>query len=400
MFILVTGISIQNAYMWSVMDVKHIQQHAFAYMVLFIGVGMLVLWEIRLSIILACLTILSNIIFYLLNSQLTFGEFMVNGGLITFSVVIFCIFLIRTRYRLTYNEIKIRMALELSKKVIEQKHEEVVKQKVEIQSQKDTLEAKNREITDSISYAKSIQNALIPSEEKFRDALPESFVLFKPKDIVSGDFYWVHRKNEIVYYVTADCTGHGVPGGFMTMLGLSFLEQIIVNQHVQNPAEVLDLMKEKLIKTLNQYGQVGENKDGMDITVCRLNTLTNELSFSAANNNLYVVKTNSENSNQKELVVYKADRQPCGYYIKNLPFTSHTVQLSSGDCIYTFTDGYADQFGGPKGKKFRYKHFEEMLLTNSNSGMTEQREILNTTIDDWKGTHEQVDDILVIGVRI
>lgn len=400
MFILVAGISVQNAYMWSVMDIQHMQQHAFAYMVLFIGVGMLVLWEMKLSILLAIITIFSNVVFYLLNSKIPLHEFMTNGGLITLSVVVFCIFLIRSRYRLTYNEIKIRLQLELSKKVIEQKHEEVVLQKVEIQLQKDSLEAKNREITDSISYAKSIQNALIPSEEKFRDALKESFVLFKPKDIVSGDFYWVYRKDEIVFYVTADCTGHGVPGGFMTMLGLSFLDQIIVNQHVQNPAEVLDLMKEKLIKTLNQYGQVGENKDGMDINVCRLDTSKNELTFSAANNNIYVVKNDSPVPGQKELLVYKADRQPCGYFILNKPFTSQTIQLNPGDCVYTFTDGYADQFGGPKGKKFRYKQFEQMLLNNSYGEMAMQRDILNDTMDEWRGTHEQVDDILVIGVRI
>ncbi|MCC6372005.1 MAG: SpoIIE family protein phosphatase [Bacteroidia bacterium] len=399
MFLLVTGISVQNAYMWSVMDVQHLQQHSFAYMVLFIGVGMLVLWEIKLSIYLALITILSNVLFYLLNSHLKLEEFLINGGLITLTVVIFCIFLIRTRYRLTYNEIRIRLALEQSKKVIEQKHEEVLEQKKEIQSQKDTLEAKNREITDSISYAKSIQNALIPSEEKFKNTLNQSFVLFKPKDIVSGDFYWIYSKDNVVYYVTADCTGHGVPGGFMTMLGLTFLEQIIINQHVQNPAEVLDLMKEKLIKTLNKYGEVGDRKDGMDINVCRLDTTTNTLTFSAANNNLYVVRNVAE-SEEERLEVYKANRQPCGYYILDKPFTAETIQLNPGDCIYTFTDGYADQFGGPKGKKFRYKQFEQMLLKNSRLPMQEQNEILNATMIEWRGTHEQVDDILVIGVRV
>jgi serine phosphatase RsbU (regulator of sigma subunit) len=399
MFLLVTGISVQNAYMWSVMDVAHLQKHAFAYMVLFIGVGMLVLWELRLSVFLAIITIASNIIFYTINSTLTIDQFMVNGGLITLSVVIFCVFLIRSRYRLTYNEIRIRLELELSKKVIEQKHEEVVLQKVEIQSQKDTLEAKNREITDSISYAKRIQNSLIPSEAKFRTTLQNSFVLFKPKDIVSGDFYWIYQRDSIVYYVTADCTGHGVPGGFMTMLGLSFLEQIIVNQNVENPAEVLNLMRDKLIKTLNQHGQEGENKDGMDICVCRLDTKRNELIYSAAHNDLYVVKSHSLNGS-KELIEYKANRQPCGYHVLNKPFTSATIQLEPGDCIYTFTDGYADQFGGPKGKKFRYKQFEQLLLANAHLDMADQRTVLSKTFDEWRNSHEQVDDVLVIGVRV
>lgn len=400
MFVLVAGISVQNAFMWSVMDVAHLQQHAFAYIVLFIGVGMLVLWEIKFSILLAVVTIVSNVIFFLVNSPLTFGQFMVNGGLITFSVVIFCIFLIRSRHRLTYNEIKIRLALEQSKKVIEQKHEELVLQKKEIQTQKDTLELKNREITDSISYAKSIQNSLIPSEEKFRSTVQSGFVLFQPKDIVSGDFYWVHQQNEIVYYVTADCTGHGVPGGFMTMLGLSFLEQIIINQGIEEPAEVLNRMREKIIKTLNQYEEEGKNKDGMDINVCRLNTLTGELRFAAANNNLYVIRNAQASASERTLEVFKADRQPCGYHILEKPFSAQKTMLQSGDCVYTFTDGYPDQFGGPKGKKFRYKQFEEMLLDNAHKEMTEQRKILSATLKSWRGAHEQVDDVLVIGVKM
>jgi len=172
MFLLVSGISIQNAYMWSVMDIAHMQQHTFAYIVLFIGVGMLVLWEVKLSVLLAFVTIVANIVFFAANSNLRFEEFLINGGLITFSVVIFCIFLIRSRHRLTYNEIRIRMALEQSKKMIEQKHEEVLFQKQEIQSQKDAIEVKNREITDSISYARSIQSALIPSQYLFAIGLP------------------------------------------------------------------------------------------------------------------------------------------------------------------------------------------------------------------------------------
>mgnify|MGYP000851918183 CR=1 FL=1 len=396
MFILVAGISIQNAYMWSVMDVAHFQQHAFAYMVLFIGVGMLVLWELRISIYLAILTIVSNIIFYFLNSSLTMDQFLVNGGLITFSVVIFCIFLIRTRYRLTYNEIKIRLALEKSKKVIEAKHEEVLEQKIEIQKQKDALQEKNREITDSINYARNIQTALLPSEEKFHSFFKDSFVLFKPKDIVSGDFYWVYQNNDYVYYVAADCTGHGVPGGFMTMLGLTFLEQIIAVWEVSDPADVLNMMREKIINALNSSGKT-ENKDGMDIAVCRLNSKTRELAYAGANNNIYIIK-NGTDPDKKELIEIKANRQPCGYYLLNSPFTSNTITLDEGDWVYSFTDGYADQFGGPKGKKFRYKQFESMLLQNSHLSGNQQKAILHSTIDQWRGSHEQVDDILVIGI--
>jgi serine phosphatase RsbU (regulator of sigma subunit) len=399
MFILVLGISIQNAYMWSVMDISHFQKHAFAYMVLFIGVGMLVLWEFRLSLILGIATIIANVVFYQLNSRLSIDDFLINGGLITLSVVIFCVFLIRTRYRLTYNDIKIRLELERSKKLIEQKHEEVVLQKVEIQSQKDTLEEKNREITDSINYAKNIQSAFIPSEQKFNSYFKDSFVLFKPKDIVSGDFYWVHKKNNHTFYVTADCTGHGVPGGFMTMLGLSFLEEIVAGKNIQDPAEILNLMRDKIINTLNQTGNFGQNKDGMDITVCCIDEVKNELIFSSANNDIYLIRNNPQAEGGKDFFEYKANRQPCGYSELNKPFTKQVIPLIEGDCIYTFTDGFADQFGGPKGKKFRYKQFEQMLLKNSHLGFSAQKNILNQANDGWKGSLEQVDDILVIGIK-
>ncbi len=400
MFILVLGISIQNAYMWSVMDIANFQKHAFAYMVLFIGVGMLVLWELKLSLLLVVTTIIANIVFYNLNSKLSLDEFLINGGLITLSVVVFCVFLIRTRYRLTYNDIRIRLELERSKKVIEQKHEEVVLQKVEIQSQKDTLEEKNREITDSINYAKNIQNAFIPSEEKFNSYFRDSFVLFKPKDIVSGDFYWVHSKGDLIFYVTADCTGHGVPGGFMTMLGLSFLDEIIAGQNIQDPAEVLNLLRDKIINTLNQTGTVGQNKDGMDITVCCIHKKNKELIYSSANNDMYIVRNKMNQTEEKEFIVLKANRQPCGYSDLNKPFTQHVIQLEEGDCLYTFTDGFADQFGGPKGKKFRYKQFEQMLVKNAHMGFSVQKNLLNHENETWKGTLEQVDDILVIGVKI
>jgi len=399
MFMLVLGISVQNAYMWSVMDVAHFQQHTFAYLVLFIGVGMLVLWELRLSLLLVLATVLSNVIFYKLNSRLTIDEFLINGGLLTLTVLAFCVFLIRTRYRLTYSEIRNRMELEHSKQLIENKHAELVLQKIEIQNQKDTLEKKNLEITDSINYARNIQAASIPSPERFDKHFRSSFVLFKPKDIVSGDFYWIFERNDIIFYATADCTGHGVPGGFMTMLGLSFLDEIIAGQGVTSPAEVLNLLRDKIIYALNQSGNFGENKDGMDITICCVNRRANTLTYASANNDLYIVHED-EATGERLFSKYKANRQPCGYHHLNLPFTEHVVALKAGDCIYTFTDGFADQFGGPKGKKFRYKQFEEFLTANAHLPFREQQKLLNEAIEDWKGDLEQVDDILVIGVQI
>lgn len=399
MFILVLGISLQNAYMWNVMDLEHFQKHAFAYMVLFIGVGMLVLWKLVYSLLVAIITIVVNLILFYLYSPLSFEEFLINGTLITFTVGIFSIFIIRNRYRLIFNDIKRRLQLEKSNLIIEQKHKEVLQQKIEIQSQKETLEDKNREITDSIRYAKNIQSAFIPSEEKFNSFFDESFVLFKPKDIVSGDFYWIHQLNQKIFYVTADCTGHGVPGGFMTMLGLSFLDEIIAGQKTESPAEVLNLLREKIITTLNQSGKIGESKDGMDISICCIDRKNHTLTYSAANNNLYIVRSKDSNSQLPELIELKADRQACGYNEQILPFVEHTIELQNSDCIYSFTDGFADQFGGPKGKKFRYKQFEELLIQNSGLAFADQKSALLQAHESWKTELDQVDDILVIGIR-
>jgi len=393
MFILVIGISIQNAYMWSVMDLANLQKHAFAYMVLFIGVGMLVLWEIWYSIIIVAITIISNIIFYLVNSKLSVDEFTINGGLLVLTVAIFCIFLIRTRYRLTMNEIRIRLQLEKSNQRIEQEHAMVLEQKKEISLQKDILQTKNKEITDSINYAKRIQSAIIPVETRFNAFFKDCFVLFKPKDIVSGDFYYIIEHNKKIYYITADCTGHGVPGGFMTMMGISFIEDIIENNHTIDAAEILNILRDKIITTMRQTTIGQENKDGMDATLCCVNLETLEMNYAAANNSFYIVRNN-------ELLEFKADKQPCGYFPEQKPFTSHTIKLQKDDFIYTFTDGYADQFGGPKGKKFLYKQFEELLMKNHKQAADYQKNELLNAMTKWMAKEEQVDDILVIGVKI
>lgn len=398
-FFLVLGISVKNAYMWSVMDLSQIQIHAFAYIVLFIGVGMLAMWETKFSIALAIITIIANVIFYKLYSQLSVEEFLLHGGLITFTVIVFSIFLIRSRYNLTYNEIKIRIELEQSNKEVEKKHDEVLIQKIEIQNQNQILEEKKLEITDSIKYAKRIQFALIPSEDKFNSFFKDSFVLFKPKDVVSGDFYWIYQHKNFIYYVTADCTGHGVPGGFMTMLGLSFIQEIIVGQDVTQPDIILNKLRDKLISALNQSGSISVINDGMDISVCKFDSLNYQLLFSSANNNLYVIR-NTEKKEENKIEEYTANRQPCGQYIINTPFSMHTIQLNKGDCIYTFTDGYADQFGGPNGKKFRYKEFKNIILKNYHLSFIEQKKILNNAIDQWRGDYDQLDDILLIGVMV
>ena len=379
-FIFVVGLTIQNAYMWSVMDLAHLQKHAIAYMVLFIGVGMLILWDIWYSIALVVVTIVSNIIYYKLNSPLTVDEFLISGGLLILTVAIFCIFLIRTRYNLTVNEIRSRLQLEKSKHIIEE--------------ERNVIQKKNREITDSLNYASRIQKAVIPAEDEFKKPFAESFVLFKPRDIVSGDFYWITEIDNKVYYATADCTGHGVPGGFVTMLGLSFLEEIFQILKVKQPDEALNVLREKIINSSKTSQE--NSQDGMDITLCCFDKNTKMLTYAAANNSFFVLRDD-------KIIEMKADKQPCGLFFRSKPFTINSFQLNKDDCVYTFTDGYADQFGGPgggEGKKYMYKKFEKILLKNHKKEFTLQKQLLETEIDEWRGDLDQVDDMLVIGVKI
>lgn len=279
-----------------------------------------------------------------------------------------------------------------------------------ITNQKDIVEEKNREIIDSINYAKRIQNALLSSEEHESKHLPKHFIFFNPKDIVSGDFYWTFEKQNYLYLAVADCTGHGVPGAFLTMLGTAFLNEITAREDILSPAEILDELRAKIIKELNQTGAEGENKDGMDISLIRLDIKTKELEWAGANNPLWLVKNNLEKEastlqlnisiDDKHLYEIKSDKQPISYYPDSKPFTNHKVKLEKEDSIYLFTDGYADQFGGPKGKKFKYRPFKNLLISLSNKSMAEQKETLEKNFIQWKGDLEQIDDVCVIGLKI
>ena len=396
MFFLVLGIAVQNAYMWSVMDADHMKQHTFAYMALFVGAGMLVLWEFYFSVILMSLTLISNFVFFsLFQDKMMFAEFMIDGGLLTFSVGIFCMFMIRSRYRLTMTEIKSRLELAKSKEIIEKEHTVVSEQKLQIESHKNLLEEVNKEITDSINYAKRIQAALIPTQKEFDQHFRQNFILFQPKDIVSGDFYWIKELGGKIYYATADCTGHGVPGGFMTMLGLSFLDEIVKVDGIIEPGQILDTLKERIVVTLKQTGEAGENKDGMDIALCCVDLSARQLTYAAANNSIYTFDP------IEHLAEHKPDKQPCGFFHASMPFSSNTISLTNGMMVYSLTDGYPDQFGGPKGKKFKYRQLEELLIQNANASVELQKKMLSDTLRQWmQNKYPQVDDILLIGIKI
>ena len=378
-FIPFLGISIQNAYMYSVMNISQLQTYTLAYITLFIGAGMFVLWKPVYSIVVVVISFVVNIIFFTFNSPLQLGEILTNGGLLTASVAIFTILLIHSRMKLTKREIVARL--------------ELVKSNQE-------LAVKNKNIFDSINYAERIQNALLPSHEKIAQSLTDFFIFYKPKDIISGDFYWYAKVEttpkdgkqgeEVVVLAAVDCTGHGVPGAFMSIIGSTILNQTIANAAVNTPSEALSFLNRQINYTLNTI------KDGMDISLCTINLKNLQLQFAGANNPIYIIR-------KKELIEIKADKKSIGADVEHSEvkiFVNNTFQLEKGDCIYLFTDGYADQFGGASGKKFKYKQFHDVLKENSCKPMKEQRKILETCHEAWKGALEQVDDILVIGLRV
>ncbi|PJA09326.1 MAG: hypothetical protein COX70_01995 [Flavobacteriales bacterium CG_4_10_14_0_2_um_filter_32_8] len=264
-------------------------------------------------------------------------------------------------------------------------------QKEEIEIQHHILEDKNKEITDSINYAKRIQDAILPPLKLVRGYIPDSFILYEPKDIVAGDFYWMEGVNNLIIFAAADCTGHGVPGAMVSLVCHNAMNRAVREFMLVEPDEILNKTRELVIETFEKSDN--EVKDGMDIALCTINTESNKLSFAGANNGLYFIRNG-------ELTEIKPDKQPIGKYIDAKPFTKHVMNLEKGDVIYTFSDGYADQFGGPKGKKFMYKPFREMLLSIHEKPMEEQHELLSDSFKKWRGEIEQIDDVCIIGVRI
>ncbi len=335
--------------------------------------------------------------------------------------------------------------------IVKERTAEMIQQKEEIETQRDNIEEKNEElhqvneelnttietvniqktkielahkdITDSINYASRIQKAVLPSHTTIEKNLSEHFILFKPRDVVSGDFYWFRHIENYVVIAVADCTGHGVPGAFMSMLGISFLNEIIRRREVLHSDQVLNMLREEVKNAMGQTGKLGEQQDGMDIAISIINTQTRELQFSGAHNSLFMInseainnkkmdelknnkklrllKSVSSSSSINSLLEIKADHQPIGIFIKEIPFTNHRVQLVEGDRLYMFSDGFPDQFGGKNGRKFMNKTFKQLLIDNSEKSMTEQQQILDTTITEWIGTkYDQIDDILVLGMKI
>jgi len=289
---------------------------------------------------------------------------------------------------------------------VNERTSELVQQKLE-------LEVVHTDITASIKYAQRIQTAVLPSPDEISGIFKDSFILFKPKDIVSGDFYWFKSIYNYILFAAADCTGHGVPAALLSMMGIVFFNEITSKRDLFSHGktllanEILNKMREKVKSTLRQTGKEEENKDGFDIAFGIVNIETLELQFSGANSPLYIVRVDKNKDSDLPLVERLdfieliPDKMPIGIFIQDSrPFTNQVVQLQTGDAIYLFSDGYCDQFGGPKGRKFYSSRFKRILTENFEKSMTEQQEILETNHTEWRGSNEQIDDILVMGIRV
>jgi two-component system, sensor histidine kinase LadS len=305
---------------------------------------------------------------------------------------------------------------ELHEKVNRELADKVKERTLEIEAQRDIvisqknhIEKINTEITDSINYAKYIQSSILPKTDQLDSNLGEHFVLYKPKDIVSGDFYWISNTDDKTIIAAVDCTGHGVPGAFMSMLGIALLNEIVNKEYITHPGVILRRLRKEVIRSLQQKGETGEQKDGMDIALCSIDLVNMKLQFAGANNPLYLIRnSNLENvgvlryelSGDDRLYEIKGDFMPIGIHDRMDDFRLHEIEIYKGDSFYIFTDGFPDQFGGPDCKKFGYRQFRELLLKSYSKPMPNQKTSLEEAFNEWRGTNSQIDDILVIGFRI
>jgi serine phosphatase RsbU (regulator of sigma subunit) len=303
-----------------------------------------------------------------------FYEIIIGSG----ALFVFFLFQFRTK------------TLRRSNRILREKEENAK----EVLRQKNLLSSRNKSIEDSLKYAHRIQQAMFTNEKEILRMFPRSFILQKPKDIVSGDFFWAKRVENRIFLAAVDCTGHGVPGAFMSLIGLEFFRQIISINKVFKPSEILNQLNNSFDELFGGDHDISL-KDGMDVSLCSFDLENRTLEYAGAFHPLYIVRNG-------ELMVIKGDKTTIGPNIgfQRLPFNNHEVYLKKDDMIYLFSDGYADQFGGPEEKKFKYRRFRHLLLSVYEKPVEVQHQMLESSINDWRGNLEQVDDILVIGVRI
>ncbi|MEA3460723.1 MAG: SpoIIE family protein phosphatase, partial [Bacteroidota bacterium] len=300
---------------------------------------------------------------------------------------------------------------ERTREISEQK-EEIESQRDEIEAQRDLLFAQKKEMTDSIGYAQRIQAAILPQKSYLDSVIPEYFVLFKPRDIVSGDFYWIKEIDSSIVIVAADCTGHGVPGAFMSMLGITLLNELFVEGKTSRPGDIMEQLRTKVKAMLVQEGTIRDQKDGMDMAIAVINKEKRHLQFAGAYNPLYLIRDKEQLTGKESgsdtavkrngslLFELKGDKQPIGIHWEETEFRNQVVELKENDSIYVFSDGYVDQYGGEHRKKFKTHKFKDLLLSVHSESMEKQRQIIDNTFEEWRGSNEQIDDVCVIGIRI
>jgi len=314
---------------------------------------------------------------------------------------------------------KANIALELKNAEILQQKEEIESQRDEIEAQRDMvysqkldLEITHLKISQSIEYAQIIQSSLLPDPILLKGGISDHFVFYKPKDVVSGDFYWWAKVEKNTIITAVDCTGHGVPGAFMSMLGISFLREIVMKEYVTHPGVILRKLRKEIVRNLKQKVEIGAPRDGMDMALVSINHETNMVQYAGAHNSIYIVSNQIPKLEKSQVLEFevdgvdlklfeiKPDKMPIAIYHKMDPFTNHEIQLQKGDQIYMFSDGFADQFGGVDKKRFMYSAFREMILKNADKPMHLQKEIIETTFNYWKEGQEQIDDVVVLGIKI
>jgi serine phosphatase RsbU (regulator of sigma subunit) len=286
-----------------------------------------------------------------------------------------------------------QVELKIQKSKIEKQLVEISLQRNKINEQSQLISLQMKKVMDNIELASHIQEAILPKDEVLRRLFDEYLVYYKAKDILSGDFYWAFAKNNRVFIAVGDCTGHGVPGAFMSILGMTFLSKIVIERSITDSGKILDELKRMVIQTLNQTGEVGEASDGMDIALCVIDMETGDMQFSGANNPIYIIKNN-------EFELLPPNKMPIGIHYGSADhFASTDYKLEKGDKVYLFSDGYPDQFGGPLGKKFKYNNFKKLLHESSSVSMEEQLNIIDDTFKMWKGNQDQVDDVAILGFK-
>lgn len=311
-------------------------------------------------------------------------------------------------------------------KLLKSKNTEILQQKEEIEAQRDEIEAQrdmvysqkldletiHLKISQSIEYAQIIQTSILPDPQILKEKITDHFVFYKPKDVVSGDFYWWANVENHTVVTAVDCTGHGVPGAFMSMLGISFLREIVMKEYITHPGVILRKLRKEIVKSLNQKDELGAPRDGMDMALVSINHENNMVQFAGAHNPVYIISKDLPIIENQQFQVYslegieekmieiKPDKMPIAIYHRMDPFTNHEIQLKKGDQIYMFSDGYIDQFGGEDKKRFMNGAFRDLLLKIANMPMENQKEILENTFEFWKGDMEQIDDVVVVGIRL